>query len=99
MAPLLKKRHVRHRTKHAERSEDKIEGQVRLEDYGYRFHGTNAPRSIGHRASHGCVRMLPKDVKNVVQLIKKHVGTAERLEAVNGSFVLLKAPIRLNIVN
>ncbi len=99
MAPLLKKRQIRSRKKVTEGSEDKIEGQVRLEDYGYRFHGTNAPRSIGHRASHGCVRMLPKDVEQVVALIKKHVGTLDRLASVNGSFVLLKAPIRLNIVN
>ncbi|MDQ7782939.1 MAG: L,D-transpeptidase [Desulfomonilaceae bacterium] len=98
MAPLLKKRSVRTRGNPSEGSEDKIEGQVRLEDYGYRFHGTNAPRSIGRNQSHGCVRMLPKDVKQVAELIKEHVGTLDRLESVNGSFVLLKSPIRLNLV-
>jgi flagellar hook assembly protein FlgD len=29
---------------------------------GYRIHGTNDPSSIGHYASHGCIRMFPKDV-------------------------------------
>ncbi len=109
MAPLLKKRPIRSRKKKSEASEDKISRQVRLEDYDYRFHGTNSPRSIGDRQSHGCVRMLPKDVKKVVELIKQHVeyvdrlesanGTSVPLESVNGSFVLLKSPIRFNIVN
>lgn len=31
-------------------------------DDGIRIHGTNNPSSIGTRASHGCVRMYPKDV-------------------------------------
>lgn len=99
MAPLLKKKAVRVGKNTPEVAEDKIEGQYRLEDWGYRFHGTNAPRSIRHRASHGCVRMLPKDVEKVVALIKENIPVVERLESVNGSFVLLGAPIRLNIVN
>ncbi|MFH1116952.1 MAG: L,D-transpeptidase [Pseudomonadota bacterium] len=107
MAPLLKKRPIGSGRQKQEGVEDKIDRQVRLEDYDYRFHGTNAPRSIGHRQSHGCVRMLPKDVKNVSELIKKNVDYVERLESngssiplesVNGSFVLLKSPIRFNIV-
>jgi len=99
MAPLLKKKPVRAGKKKPEAAEDKIEDQMRLEDWGYRFHGTNAPRSIGTRASHGCVRMLPKDVEKVVALIKENIPIVERMESVNGTFVLLKAPIRLNIVN
>lgn len=31
-------------------------------DTGIRIHGTNNPASIGTRASHGCIRMYPKDV-------------------------------------
>lgn len=31
-------------------------------DTGIRIHGTNNPRSIGTYASHGCIRMYPKDV-------------------------------------
>jgi L,D-transpeptidase ErfK/SrfK len=30
---------------------------------GIRFHGTNAPNSVGTRASHGCMRMLAPDIE------------------------------------
>lgn len=98
MAPLLKKRTVRSRRNRQTNSEDKIESRVSLQDYGYRFHGTNAPRSIGRNQSHGCVRMLPKDAKKVAVLIKELVGIVDRMEAENGSFVLLKSPVRLNLI-
>jgi lipoprotein-anchoring transpeptidase ErfK/SrfK len=32
---------------------------------GYGIHGTNNPRSIGKRASHGCVRMRNRDVEDL----------------------------------
>jgi lipoprotein-anchoring transpeptidase ErfK/SrfK len=32
---------------------------------GYGIHGTNQPRSIGKRASHGCVRMRNRDVEDL----------------------------------
>jgi lipoprotein-anchoring transpeptidase ErfK/SrfK len=32
---------------------------------GYGIHGTNDPRSIGHNASHGCVRMRNRDVEDL----------------------------------
>jgi lipoprotein-anchoring transpeptidase ErfK/SrfK len=32
---------------------------------GYGIHGTNDPRSIGKRASHGCVRMRNRDVEEL----------------------------------
>lgn len=97
MAPLLKKRAVRSKKRTSD-TEDRIEGPVKLDDYGYRFHGTNAPRSIGHNQSHGCVRMLPKDAKKVASLIKDHVGWSDRRESENGSFVILKSPVRLNLI-
>jgi len=97
MAPLLKKRDVRVK-KEVPDPEDSIAAQVKLEDYGYRFHGTNAPRSIGRNQSHGCVRMLPDDVKKVAALIKNHVGASDRKESENGTFVVLKSPVRLNLV-
>ena len=37
---------------------------------GYGIHGTNAPRSIGKAASHGCIRMSRKDVEELFALIK-----------------------------
>lgn len=100
MAPLLKKRPVRQK-KQAQTPpdlEDAIENEVRLDDDGYRFHGTNAKRSIGSRASHGCVRMLPEDAKEVANLIVDRVGVAGEGSAENGVYTILKAPVRLNIV-
>jgi len=99
MAPLLKKRPVRVK-KQAQTPdlEDMIAGQVQLDDYGYRFHGTNQPRSIGHNQSHGCVRMLPDDAAKVAALIKEHVGEEREGQSENGSFKVLKAPVRLNLV-
>jgi hypothetical protein len=97
MAPLLKKRPVS--TKKAPPlGDDLIDAQVRLDDYGYRFHGTNAPRSIGRNQSHGCVRMLPADARNVAVLIKEHVGALDRREDENGTYVILRSPVRLNLV-
>lgn len=32
---------------------------------GYGIHGTNQPRSIGHNASHGCIRMRNRDVEEL----------------------------------
>jgi L,D-transpeptidase catalytic domain len=79
--------------------EDKIAGQVRLDDYGYRFHGTNAPRSIGQNQSHGCVRMRPDDARKVAGLIREYVGQPEhRADDENGSYFILNAPVRLNLV-
>lgn len=38
----------------------------------YGIHGTNAPNSIGHYASHGCVRMHEKDVEDLFSHVKMH---------------------------
>lgn len=97
MAPLLKKKRVSSRKKEVT-GEDLIEGPVKLEDYGYRFHGTNAPRSIGRNQSHGCVRMISDDAKKVASIIKDKVGVADRKESENGSYVILKYPVILNLV-
>jgi len=97
MAPLLKKRTVTTRKKAGD-SDDFVAELVRLDDDGYRFHGTNAPRSIGRNESHGCVRMLPADVQKVAELIKENVGIAARQESENGTYVILKAPVRLNLI-
>jgi hypothetical protein len=100
MAPLLKKRPVRQK-KQAQNQpdlEDSVESEVRLDDDGYRFHGTNAKRSIGSRASHGCVRMLPEDAKEVANLIVDRVGVAGEGSSENGVYMILRAPVRLNIV-
>jgi lipoprotein-anchoring transpeptidase ErfK/SrfK len=36
-----------------------------LNKKGYGIHGTNAPRSIGKAASHGCIRMRQKDLEEL----------------------------------
>jgi len=99
MAPLLKKRPVKTKAKkQAPEPDDKIAEQVKLDDYGYRFHGTDAPRSIGRNQSHGCVRMKPDDARQVASLIKEQVGIAEERNSQNGKYVILKSPVRLNLV-
>src|SRR6478736_8491802 len=36
-----------------------------LSQKGYGIHGTNAPKSIGHAASHGCIRLRNRDVEKL----------------------------------
>lgn len=36
---------------------------------GYGIHGTNAPASIGHNASHGCIRMRNHDVEQLFEMV------------------------------
>ncbi len=40
---------------------------------GYAIHGTNKPWSIGRAASHGCIRMLNKDIEELYTMVE--VGT------------------------
>lgn len=42
---------------------------IGLSKKGYGIHGTNAPRSIGKAASHGCIRMAKHDVEELFELI------------------------------
>jgi lipoprotein-anchoring transpeptidase ErfK/SrfK len=37
---------------------------------GYGIHGTNAPRSIGKAASHGCIRMRQADLEELFELVE-----------------------------
>ncbi len=97
MAPLLKKRTVKSKNQPPQ-FYDLIDAKVKVDDYGYRFHGTNQPRSIGRNQSHGCVRMVPDDARKVALLIKEYVGIADQKMNENGKFVVLRAPVRLNLV-
>ena len=36
---------------------------------GYGIHGTNRPSSIGHNASHGCIRMRNRDVEELFGMV------------------------------
>jgi lipoprotein-anchoring transpeptidase ErfK/SrfK len=44
---------------------------------GYGIHGTNNPASIGHNASHGCIRMRNRDVEELFARVQ--VGDAVEL--------------------
>ena len=43
---------------------------VGLSQKGYGIHGTNAPRSIGHAASHGCIRLRNRDMERLFTLVR-----------------------------
>ena len=43
---------------------------IGLNQKGYGIHGTNQPRSIGHRASHGCIRMRNRDVEDLFERVR-----------------------------
>ncbi len=46
---------------------------------GYGIHGTNAPSSIGRKASHGCIRMRNRDVEELFEMVA--VGDPVELHA------------------
>ncbi len=43
---------------------------IGLSTKGYGIHGTNAPDSIGHAASHGCIRMRKSDIEELFELVR-----------------------------
>src|ERR1700721_4362163 len=47
---------------------------VGLSQKGYGIHGTNAPKSIGHAASHGCIRLRNRDMERLFAMLQ--VGDA-----------------------
>jgi L,D-transpeptidase ErfK/SrfK len=50
-----------------------------LSKKGYGIHGTNVPSSIGHNASHGCIRMRNHDVEELFTIVA--VGDSVELVA------------------
>lgn len=44
---------------------------IGLDAPGYGIHGTNEPGSIGHAASHGCIRMRNSDVKDLFERVQE----------------------------
>ena len=47
---------------------------IGLNQKGYGIHGTNAPKSVGHAASHGCIRLRNRDVERLFTMLQ--VGDA-----------------------
>jgi lipoprotein-anchoring transpeptidase ErfK/SrfK len=37
---------------------------------GYGIHGTNAPRSVGRAASHGCIRLRNRDIERLFTMLR-----------------------------
>ncbi len=58
----------------------------------YGIHGTNKPWSVGTVASHGCFRMLNRDVEQVYALVS--VGTPVTVEGIT-PFVRIRRPLKL----
>ena len=50
-----------------------------LDKKGYGIHGTNEPNSIGHAASHGCIRMLNREAEDLFTRVQ--VGDAVEIQA------------------
>ena len=43
---------------------------IGLSQKGYGIHGTNVPRSIGHAASHGCIRLRNRDIERLFTMLR-----------------------------
>jgi len=48
-----------------------------LSQKGYGIHGTNAPKSIGRAASHGCIRLRNRDMERLFTMVR--VGDVVRI--------------------
>ena len=98
MLPLFRKSPIKDNGKVNESLDtlDSIAPSMNLADTGtYRVHGTDSPWSIGSSQSHGCVRLLNKDVKRLSDTLKMYVGTTTRGQTENGPYVNLARTVRL----
>jgi lipoprotein-anchoring transpeptidase ErfK/SrfK len=43
---------------------------IGLNQKGYGIHGTNQPHSVGHAASHGCIRLRNNDVVKLFEMVR-----------------------------
>ena len=46
---------------------------------GYAIHGTDAVRSLGRPASHGCIRLHPSNARRLYELVKAHGSAGTRI--------------------
>ncbi len=53
---------------------------IGLSQKGYGIHGTNAPRSIGKPASHGCIRMAKADLEELFGILRPGDAVSIRAE-------------------
>ena len=52
---------------------------------GFGIHGTNAPASIGRKASHGCIRMRNRDIEELFELVQ--VGSVVELHGEKNEYL------------
>jgi lipoprotein-anchoring transpeptidase ErfK/SrfK len=45
-------------------------GELGLSEKGYGIHGTNMPWSVGHAASHGCIRLRNHDAERLFGMLR-----------------------------
>ena len=70
---------------------------IGLDRKGYGIHGTNQPQSIGHPASHGCIRMSRVDLEElfarvrVGDTVEIHGARDEEVDAIFDSRTVLAA--------
>jgi len=50
----------------------KMPNSIFFKDGGYAIHATNAINRLGQRASHGCIRLNPKNAKRLYLLVLKY---------------------------
>jgi lipoprotein-anchoring transpeptidase ErfK/SrfK len=50
-----------------------------LSKKGYGIHGTNAPKSVGRAASHGCIRLRNRDIERLFSMV--HIGDRVEIHA------------------
>ena len=50
---------------------------------GYAIHGTGYLKALGRPASHGCIRLHPKNAKRLFSLVKKYGNQATRITITN----------------
>jgi lipoprotein-anchoring transpeptidase ErfK/SrfK len=43
---------------------------IGLDRKGFGIHGTNVPSSIGHAASHGCIRLRNQDIEQLFEMLR-----------------------------
>lgn len=53
---------------------------IGLSQKGYGIHGTNAPRSVGHAKSHGCIRLRNRDAEGLFAMLRVGDGVEIRAE-------------------
>lgn len=58
---------------------------------GFGIHGTNAPRSIGRAASHGCIRLRNQDVEDLFERVR--VGDVVELHGERDEMVARLFPV------